>query len=418
MIAKQLDAFMILYYHYQMKIALLLTALLLSASAKAEDSEARIKSLEDRLNKLEGAPAKTSQSAFNPAMGATIDSAFSHTNGRSNFNFRAAEISIEAQIDPFLKGWIVLTGAQSGAEVEEAALQTTVLPYNLTVTGGRLFASFGRLAHFHDHELPVIDRPRSLDTFVDGETQADGVEVSYLFPTPFYLTVTGGVFNKLGGENARASNDAARSMDNFTYLARLAAYTDLGDDHSLELGLSEAWTPKRFVEDTSVAGTDFNLDGAPDTPNTSAGIQTRKNTWRSLAGVDFTYRWQPASGGLYKGLVWGTEVMQNNEMRFDPATNLPRDRVRAFAGFSYIQFKFGQRWRPGVMADLTEDLDSARTLTRTFTGFITYNVTEFQRLRLTFARATDNRPEGLGSSTVGLQWTGVIGHHVHGFRDR
>ena len=190
-------------------------------------------------------------------------------------------------------------------------------------------------------------------------------------------------------------------MDNFTYLGRLAAYADLGDDHSVELGVSEAWTPKRFVTETAA-------------PN----VQTRRNTWRSLAGVDMIYRWQPTAGGLYKGAVWGTEVMQNNERRFDTATNLPTDRVRAYAGFSYIQFKLGRRWRPGVMVDLTEDLDTARTLTRTFTGFATCDVTPFQRLRLTFARTTDNRPTGLGNNTVGLQWTAVFGRHVHGFRDR
>jgi len=280
-------------------------------------------------------------------------------------------------------------------------LQTTSLPCNLKITGGRLFASFGRLAHFHDHELPVIDRPRSLDTYIGGETQADGVEVSYLFPTPFYMTATAGAYNKLGGDNARAANADARTMDNFTYLGRLAAYTDLGDDHSVELGLSEAWTPRRYVNETAVPG-----------------IQTRKNTWRSLAGADLVYRWQPASGGLYKGLVWGTEVMQNNERRFDSGTNLPTDRVRSHAGFSYVQIKLGRHWRPGVMIDLTEDLDSARTLTRTFTGFVTYDATEFQRLRLTFSRTTDNRPDRRGASTVGLQWTGVLGKHVHGFRDR
>ena len=237
-----------------MKLTLLLTALLLSlpASAKAEDAEARIKSLENRLNKIEGAPAKTSLSAFNPAMGAALDFTYAHTNGQSNFNFRAAELNIESPIDPFLKGWIVMTGSQSGVAVEEASLQTTALPYNLTVTGGRLFAAFGRLAHFHDHELPVIDRPRSLDTYIGGETQADGLEISYLFPTPFYLTATGGVYNKLGAGNTRADNAVTRPMDNFTYLGRLAAYTDLGDDHSLELGVNEAWTPKRFAYRTVV----------------------------------------------------------------------------------------------------------------------------------------------------------------------
>ena len=386
-----------------MKLFLLLAALSLAVAAKAEEpvAEARIKSLEERLNKLESAPAKTSLSAFNPAIGVALDTAYSHVNGRSNFNFRAAELNLSAPVDPFVKAWAIIVGSRGGVTIEEGAMQTTALPYNLTVTGGRMFASFGRLAHFHNHELPVIDRPRSLDTLIGGETQADGMEISYLFPTPFYLTATGGVFNKIGGENSRVANADARTMDNFTYLGRLAAYTDLGDDHSVELGVSEAWTPKRFVTETAA-------------PNT----QTRRNTWRSLAGVDLVYRWQPASGGGSRGVVWGTEVMQNNERRFDTATNLPTDRVRSYAGFSYIQVKVGPKWRPGVMVDLTEDLDTAKTLTRTFTGFITYDVTEFQRLRMTFARTTDNRPVGLGNNTVGLQWTGVLGKHVHGFRDR
>ncbi len=388
-----------------MKLFLIIALFSWTAAAKAEEpapsAEARIKSLEDRLGKLEGAPAQTSLSAFNPAIGLALDTSFGHTNGASNFNFRAAELNVSAPVDPFLKAWAIIVGSRGGVGIEEAAMQTTALPYNLTVTGGRMFASFGRLAHFHNHELPVIDRPRSLDTYIGGETQADGVEVSYLFPTPFYLTATGGVYNKIGGENARVANATARPMDNFTYLGRLAAYADLGDDHSVELGVSEAWTPKRFVTETAA-------------PNT----QTRWNTWRSLAGVDMIYRWQPTAGGLYKGAVWGTEVMQNNERRFDTATNLPTDRVRAYAGFSYIQFKLGRRWRPGVMVDLTEDLDTARTLTRTFTGFVTCDVTPFQRLRLTFARTTDNRPTGLGNNTVGLQWTAVFGRHVHGFRDR
>jgi hypothetical protein len=383
-----------------MRLSIAAVLLSLPLTLQAQTSEDRIKALEERLNKLEGAPAKTSQSAFNPSMGASVDFAASHTNGKANVNVRAAEISIEAPIDPFVKGWTVLTGAPGGVEVEEAALQTMVLPYSLTITGGRLFASFGRLGHFHDHELPVIDRPRSLDTFIGGETQADGLEVSYLFPTPFYLNATGGVYNKLGGDNARADNAVERPLDNFTYLGRLSTYADLGDDHNLELGLSESWTPKRFVADTA------------------ATLTTRKNTWRSLAGVDLTYRYQPSSGGLYKGAVWGTEVMQNNERRFDSATNLPTDRVRAYAGYSYIQLRLGRRLRPGLMVDLTEDLDTAKTLTRTYTAFLTCDVTEFQRLRLTFARVTDNLPTGLGRNTVGVQWTGVLGHHVHGFRDR
>ena len=367
-----------------------------------------IKKLEDRIAKLEGAPAKTSLSAFNPALGLALDLAYTHgANDKADFRFRAAELNVEAPIDPFLKGWAVFNGNPDGVEVEEAALQTTSLPWNLTVTGGRMFASFGRLAHFHDHELPITDRPKSLDTFIGGETQADGVEVSYLFPTDTYINATAGMYNKLGGENARADNAVARPLEDFTYLGRLSAYKDIGDNHSVELGADSAWTPKMtMVEDVAQSG-------SPD-----PSVVTRKNTWRTLNGVDLTYRYQPAQGGMYKGAVWGTEVMQNNERRFDPLTKLPNDRVRAYSGFSYVQLKLGRRLRPGVLVDLTEDLDQARKLTRTYSGFLTCDVSEFQRLRVTYSHQMDNVPGTRGADIVSLQWTGILGHHVHGFRDR
>ncbi|MCX5796428.1 MAG: hypothetical protein NTY77_13125 [Elusimicrobia bacterium] len=395
----------------------ILLLLPLSAAAQNEASSGapstllqRVNDLEQRLGKIEGAPAKTSISAFNPAMGLAIDLAYTHgPNDRSNFLFRAAEVGIEAPVDPFLKGWGVITGSQSGVDVEEAALQTTSLPYNLTVTGGRLFASFGRLAHFHDHELPVTDRPKSLDTFIGGETQADGVEVSYLFPTDIYINATAGMYNKLGADNARADNAVARSLENFTYLGHLNSYHDLGDDHSVELGVDSAWTPKRWVTDSTGL------------------INTRRNTWRTLNGVDLTYRYHPAQGGMYRGAVWGTEVMQNTEMRFntapDPANgnapfNLPTDRVRAYSGLSYVQFKLGPRLHPGVLVDLTEDLDQARKITRTYSGFLSCDVSEFQRLRVVYSHQMDNVPGTRGADIVSLQWTGIMGHHVHGFRDR
>ncbi|HAM36377.1 MAG TPA: hypothetical protein DEB40_05900 [Elusimicrobia bacterium] len=379
----------------------------LTASAQNEagsgppDTLRRLDNLEQRLSKIEGAPAKTSISAFNPALGLALDLAYAHgPNDKSGFLFRAAELNVEAPIDPFLKGWAIFTGSSGGVDAEEAALQTTALPFNLKVTGGRMFASFGRLAHFHDHELPVTDRPRSLDTFIGGETQADGIEVSYLFPADAYVNATVGAYNKMGADNLRADNAAARPLEEFTYLGRVNAYNDIGDNHSVELGVNSAWTPKRSVLDAAGA------------------VLTRKNTWRTLNGLDFTYRYQPVQGGLYRGVVWGTEVMQNNEQRFDSATRLPVDRVRAYSGYSYIWVKMGARWRPGALVDLTEDLDYARRLTKTYSVFMTYDVSEFQRLRAVYSHRADNIPGSRGADIVSLQWTGILGRHVHGFRDR
>lgn len=378
----------------------------LAQAATGAELQDRITDLENRVGRLEGAPAPTSLSAFNPAIGLALDMTYHHEADKANVDFRSAEMNIEAPIDPFLKGWAIINGNSEGIEVEEAAVQTTALPYNLTVTAGRLFATFGRWGHFHDHELSVIDRPSSIEEYIGGESQGDGAEVSVLLPTPFYLNAIVGAYNKIGGENERAENGTYRSMAEFTYLGRLNTYADVGDNHSVELGASLAWTPRRTVTEN------IDVTGSP------VATVTRDHTYRTLSGIDLTYRYQPSQGGLYKGVVWGTEVLQNDELRFDPDTLLPTKRVRAWAGYSYLWVKLGRHWRPGFLVDVKEDLDNSHQVTRTITPALTFDVTEFQRLRATYSRRMDNVPGSSAENIVALQWTAVMGHHVHGFRDQ
>lgn len=376
-------------------------ACLLAAVARAQqpqDVRSQLSDLRGRIERLEGAPAKAALNSFNPAIGLAVDAALRDANDKAGFLFRAAELNVEAPVDPYVKGWAVVTGSNGGVDVEEATLETTALPYGLTARGGRLFASFGRLAHFHDHELPVIDRPASLDAFVGGEAQADGLEASWLAPLSFYLNATFGVYNKIGADNARQSDAGARPFDEFTYLGRVNTYADLTDSQNVELGVDSAWTPKRTVVPTA------------------GGDALRRDTWRTLAGVDLTYRYQPPSGGLYKGVLWGTEVLQNDERRVS-AAGLANGRTVAYAGYTFVEIRAGRRWRGGAMADVSEDQDDSRKVTKTFTAFATFDVTEFQRLRATYAESLVNAPGPRGHA-VAVQWTGVFGHHVHGFRDR
>ena len=86
-------------------------------------------------------------------------------------------------------------GDEAALTVEEAAIVTTRLPYNLTVRGGRFFADFGTLIHRHDHDLPSWDGRVDLRSS-EGKGQTNGVEVSWVAPTPFYLRASGTVGNK------------------------------------------------------------------------------------------------------------------------------------------------------------------------------------------------------------------------------
>src|SRR5439155_524277 len=134
------------------------------AATAADEERLKRQVTEQVLRRMQPALAaanKTFPSQFNPAIGLILDNVFSYSEkDRGNFEFRAAELGLSASVDPFARGYAIITGSPDGFEVEEAAIVTTSLPYNLTLKGGRFFADFGRLSKFHDHDLPFVNRPK------------------------------------------------------------------------------------------------------------------------------------------------------------------------------------------------------------------------------------------------------------------
>lgn len=363
----------------------------------------RVDQVEKSTKALQSAP-----SALNPAIGMAIDATAEHrakTGG--DFNFRAAEIGISASIDPYARGYAFFTGSREGVEVEEAAMVTTSLPWNLQARGGRYFADFGRLAKFHPHEYAFVNTPLSLERMVGGESKADGVEVNYLFPTPFFLRATLGGYNKLGAENDRVDDSKPRTWSRFTYLGRLNTYFDLGDNHSVELGSSLAFTPSVRLSDTN--GSD-----------------------RSLSGIDLTYRYQPLDSALYRGFTWGSELFFNSERRpfeievpsVDDPSILEAQTVskRRFSvgGYTYGELKLNRNWSTGFLFDYAPSIDNPAKKTKSYSPFITWNLSEFNRLRLQYSYFDDKvrAEKNERGNQIFLQWTTVLGSHTHGFRTR
>src|SRR5205814_9589236 len=193
-----------------------------TSTAEAEEERIKRQVTEQIMRRIQPsltAANKTFPSQFNPAIGFIIDTVGSYSaNQGGNFELRAAELGISASVDPFVRGYTIITGSnQGGFDVEEAAIVTTSLPYNLGVKGRRFFADFGRLSKFHDHDLPFVNRPTVLDEYVGGESQADGMQVSWLAPTDQYINLTGGMYNKIGAENERVDNNVPRNLSEFTY---------------------------------------------------------------------------------------------------------------------------------------------------------------------------------------------------------
>lgn len=352
-------------------------------------ANSKMATVEQSVKTMQSAP-----SALNPAIGMAIDMTAEHRDKPGgDFNFRAAEIGISASIDPYARAYAFFTGSKDDFEVEEAAIVTTSLPWNLQARAGRFFADFGRLAKFHPHEYAFVNTPLSLERTVGGESQADGVELSYLFPTPFFLRGTIGGYNKIGAENERIDNTKSRAWSRFTYLGRLQTYFDLADNHSIELGSSLAFTPSVRIPSDPQGGN------------------------RTLSGVDLTYRYQPLGSTLYQGFTLGAEFFGNSE-RVERGSGFRR--MFAPGGYAYGEAKINREWAAGFLYDNAPNLSSPGKKTIGYSPFITWTLSEFNRLRFQYSYLDDNVREDKSErgNQFFLQWTTVLGSHSHGFRTR
>jgi hypothetical protein len=365
----------------------------------------------DRLGQVEKSvqAVQSAPSALNPSMGLVLDANIQKRGTAGGlFDFRSAELGIAASIDPFARMYSFINGTKDGVEVDEAAAITTSLPYNLTAKGGRFLADFGRFPKYHEHELPFVNEPLSIDRMVGGETQADGAELYYLFPTPFFMRATFGAVNKMGEGNDRIDNTVLRSGSQFTYLGRLNTYFDLTDNHSIELGTSLAYTPSvRLAGDVSGGS-------------------------RMLNGVDLTYRYQPLGSSVYQGLTWGSEFYANSE-RFPFDIEVPNEddpsiletrtvgkRQQSYGGYSYVDFKLNKNWSTGFLLDYAPVIDNPRQRTLSYSPYLTWNISEFNRLRFQYSYLSNNfkADKAEKGNQFFVQWTTVIGAHTHGFLTR
>ena len=389
---------------------------------------ARVNSVEQSVKSIQQSP-----SILNPSMGLSIDSTFQHRgDSDGEFRLRTVELGLSAEIDPYARAYTFITGSEAGVEIEEAAVQTTALPVN--VTAGRFFADFGRLGQFHQHELPFVNAPVSLSRMVGGEALGTGVQWRYLFPTPFYLAFTGGAFNEIGHVHAHAGEEhgheeegeeheeegeeheeegeeheeegeehaeegeehaeegegGSRFLNNLTYLGRVHTYFDLSDTWNLEVGSSLAFTPRMEEEPSE----------------------------RSLLGVDVTLRHRPLVADFYEGFTIAGEWFTNRQTFEDVGQTTSR------GGYAYAEWNLNPeiqgRWSLGLLLDSAPDLESPSDRTLSLSPYISWSPSEFNRLRLQYTQGWDDVGEvaGQDGAQIYLQWTTVLGSHTHGFRER
>ncbi len=386
------------------------------------------KELSDKVDSVVEAQKKVLPGEFNPALGFVGETVTSYRSKGSDktgsdrpggFDVwaRSLELNASASVDPFAKAWVVANASADSAtgestfNIEEAALQTTSLPGNLSLTAGRFFGEFGRLANIHDHELPFVNRPLALDNYIGGESRSDGAQLNWLVPVEHYISVTAGVGNNFGGDSPNPNNPGNyRPIGGLNFWGRASTSFDLTDNWSAEAGVSGLWNPK--TQDRG--GSLVQPDGS-----------TLTEIERRLEGLDFKLSYVPLRDNQFKSFTWGTEILfSDNSFLFDP-NGIPasgdeyRGDVNSLGLYSYVNYKWSRQWSAGFLFDYLQSAQNHNDETLAYSPFVTFALSHWNQLRLQYTHTDRSAVSGLKpDDAIYLQWAWIIGAHSHGWSQR
>jgi hypothetical protein len=389
----------------------------------------QIDELNKKVDNVVEAQKKVRPGEFNPAIGLVGETIFSYQSrgneqtgrdrpGGFDVFQRSVELNIAASVDPFAKAYAVINAsADSGTgeavmTVEEAALQTTSLPWNLELKAGRFFGEFGKLSYIHDHELPFVNRPLVLDQYIGGESRTDGAQLNWLPPLPHYLSVTAGVGVGFGGDSPLNNPGSYRTLSGLNYFGRVSTYFDLNPNLQLETGVSGLINPT--TQDRGGPNAFVGPGGA---------LLTEKE--RRVAGVDLKLSYVPLANNQFRRLDWGTEALySNSRYQFDPDGILGSgdefDRSVGSVGlYSYVTYKWHRQWSAGFLFDFVQNPANQNDHTFAYSPYITWALSHWNQIRLQYTHTDHNAVSGLKSDdAIYLQWAWIIGAHSHGWQAR
>jgi hypothetical protein len=159
---------------------------------------------------------------------------------------------------------------------------------------------------------------------------------------------------------------------------------------------------------------------------------------RQIASGDFKFTWSPRPdsydlfelGGEY---LWSkSHGVLADDMLF---AGSPSDGgARAQGGYVYAQYRIGKQWQPGIRFDYLHsdqweqldlngdgDPDTARlggNNLKTYSAYLTYYLSEFNRLHLQVNYARSDRADFAGGRDdwqAFFQWSITLGPHKHPF---
>ncbi|HSB36908.1 MAG TPA: zinc-regulated TonB-dependent outer membrane receptor [Thermoanaerobaculia bacterium] len=299
------------------------------------------------------------------------------------FNLGETEFTFSAAVDPYFDALAILTVGPGEVGMEEAWIRTRKLLPGLSIKAGRFFSDVGYVNRQHPHQWDFVDQNLPYAMLLAGGINEVGVQVAYLPKTPFYLQIGAealqgtnpGVANYLGpDENPALSSKAGPRL--FTGFLKVSP--DVGYSDALQLGVSGGYDTlfQEQVEGVARQGTSWfgGLDAVfkHDDPRPfGQGDLT-------LQGEFLTRRRSLHAVGEPPEDTDGSRKLKQNGVYFQAVYGLlPR-------------LQLGLRWDTAGLTNQLEagSLTESFGSTSRFSAALTFNPTEFSRLRAQYEYAS------------------------------
>jgi len=385
-------------------------------------------------------PGKITGNEFNPAISLILNGLYTdkehdafHLPGfqlggeaglaENGFSTGHNELAISANIDDKFYGAmhtaIIYEDGETEIELEEAYLETLKLGSGFTIKGGRFLSNLGYLNAIHLHAHDFADRPLVYDALFGGHLADTGLQVRWLAPTPFYLSLgsevtTGSSFP--GGENEDNNNGLGLFIKTGGDLSESANWQVGLNYYESEFDVREAGGHHHGGEE---AGADNEL----------------LNGDVEITGVDFIYKWAPNGNSKEKYLKIQAEYFikdESGQSEFTEDTNTAEALYDGEQKGFYIQsvYQFKPAWRFGLryeqlQADNTisgftgSGIDEDEFLEESGIGtadkpkrtsaMIDYSPSHFSRIRLQYSQLEDGENEE--NDIITLQYIMSLGSH-------
>ncbi|HYN43869.1 MAG TPA: hypothetical protein VE129_18975 [Thermoanaerobaculia bacterium] len=159
------------------------------------------------------------------------------------FNLGETELTFSGAVDPYFDVTAIASFSPDGVSVEEAYGRTRNLPAGLAVKLGKFYSDIGYANKQHPHQWDFVDQSLPYEILLGGGLNDVGVQLTWLPKTPVYLLLgveafqgdNPGVANLLGPDASPTFTDEAGPRL-FTGFVKISP--DIGYSDALQIGLS------------------------------------------------------------------------------------------------------------------------------------------------------------------------------------